>query len=50
MVVQVSAGIPRDPTVVAPITILRRDVDGINVEYDKHLVLEDVRRVPTPRP
>lgn len=43
-------GMFRDPTFVAPSTILRRDVDGIFVEYHKHLVPEDVYSVLTPRP
>lgn len=39
-------GIPKGPTVVAPITVRHRDIDEIFVEYHDHLVLEDVRSVP----
>lgn len=42
--------IPRDHIVIAPVIIFHIDVNGIFAEYYEHLVLEDVRRVSTPRP
>lgn len=48
--VRVSEGLLRDLTLVAPANILYEDVHGILVEYDEHLVLEDVSSVSVLRP
>lgn len=48
--VRVLEGLLRDPTLVAPANILYEDVYGILVEYDEHLVLEDVSSVSVLRP
>lgn len=43
-------GIPRDPTVPAFVTVLRRNVDETFAVYYDYLVLKDVCRVTNPRP
>lgn len=34
--------IPKDPTIVTPVTLLYRDIHTIFTNYQEHLMLEDV--------